>query len=361
MLANFNRFEPIWRCEVVRSKRLLIVRRFTLSIIELNLCRRFSLRPISIGTKPRNLNLLETKLFRQNSNFFKLPRHFSSYSKKSNSYQYCVDLVRRLDYENYLCTLLLAPKCRRVSFVIRAFNCELAQISDQTSSKMAGLGRLQFWTDVVNKIFDQRQPYAQPVAIQLDRVGKFLNKKWLLDMIQARSANFGDSGFDTVRQLEDYYQKTLGSCLFLILQSMSVQDVQADHAASHVAKAVGIVNCLRSTPLMAGRNKVLIPNELLMHHNVSQEMILRSNRDSSIKNLVHDLAGQANVHLEHARKLKSKLPKGVTDVFLCVSIVDYYLKLFQQIDFDLFDPMLARSKNVWLPYGLLWRKVRRTF
>lgn len=252
---------------------------------------------------------------------------------------------------------------RRVAFVVRAFNCELAQINDQISTRIAGIGRLQFWKDCIEKVSSGRPPPQQPVALALDTVMREnckLNKKWLMDMVESRAERLGDPAFLKIGDLEQHSQQTLGSCLFLILQSLNVKDLQADHVASHVAKACGIINCLRAVPILASRNKVVLPLELLAHHKVSQEDILRNKNKDNVKNLAHDLAGQSNIHLEHARKLKSQLPKEASNVFLCCAIVDYYLSLFQKVDFDLFHPNL-HLKNSWLPWQLWWRKIRHTF
>ncbi len=43
-----------------------------------------------------------------------------------------------------------------------------------------------------------------------------------------------------------------------------VKDVHADHAASHIGKAQGIVTCLRATPYHSSRRKVYLPMDICM-------------------------------------------------------------------------------------------------
>lgn len=43
-----------------------------------------------------------------------------------------------------------------------------------------------------------------------------------------------------------------------------VKDVHADHAASHIGKAQGIVMCLRATPYNSSRCKVYLPMDICM-------------------------------------------------------------------------------------------------
>ena len=46
-----------------------------------------------------------------------------------------------------------------------------------------------------------------------------------------------------------------------------VKDIQADHAASHLGKAIGVVTLLRATPFHGSRGKVHIPNDVMMKVN----------------------------------------------------------------------------------------------
>ncbi len=50
-------------------------------------------------------------------------------------------------------------------------------------------------------------------------------------------------------------------CMFLF---QGVKDVHADHAASHIGKAQGIVTCLRATPYHSSRRKVYLPMDICM-------------------------------------------------------------------------------------------------
>lgn len=55
-------------------------------------------------------------------------------------------------------------------------------------------------------------------------------------------------------------------CMFLNIFSaiLGVRDIHADHAASHIGKAQGIVTCLRATPYHCTRRKVFLPMDICM-------------------------------------------------------------------------------------------------
>ena len=54
----------------------------------------------------------------------------SSTIKSVDDYTYCINSVRKVDYENFLCTSLLQPtNLQRPSMTIRAFNVELSLVT----------------------------------------------------------------------------------------------------------------------------------------------------------------------------------------------------------------------------------------
>ena len=55
----------------------------------------------------------------------------SAAQTQSKSLNYCINLLQKRAYEQYIATLLLPPKIRRCGFAIRAFNIEISSIRDQ--------------------------------------------------------------------------------------------------------------------------------------------------------------------------------------------------------------------------------------
>ena len=80
---------------------------------------------------------------------------------------------------------------------------------------------------------------------------------------------------------------------------MNIKNIHADHAASHLGKAQGITNLIRSIPYQSRRHAVPIPQEILMNHGVSQERILRNKEgDKGVEECIFHLASLAHQHLE---------------------------------------------------------------
>ncbi|XP_007532249.2 NADH dehydrogenase (ubiquinone) complex I, assembly factor 6 isoform X3 [Erinaceus europaeus] len=273
--------------------------------------------------------------------------------------RYCLELLRTRDYEGYLCSLLFPAEFRNSVFALRAFNVELAQVRDSVSEKTIGLMRMQFWKKTVEDIYCDNPPH-QPVAIELWKAVKRhrLTKRWLVKIIDEREKNLEDKTYRNIQELENYAENTQSSLLYLTLEVLGVKDIHADHAASHIGKAQGIVTCLRATPYHGSRRKVFLPMDICMLHGVSQEDFLQKNQDKSVRNVIYDIASQAHLHLNHARSFHKSVPVKAFPAFLQTVALENYLKKIQQVDFDIFHPFL-QQKNTLLPLSLYiqsWRK-----
>ncbi|XP_072708260.1 NADH dehydrogenase (ubiquinone) complex I, assembly factor 6 isoform X2 [Ciconia boyciana] len=256
--------------------------------------------------------------------------------------QYCAELVRKRDYEGFLCSLLLPAESRTSAFALRAFNVELAQIKDSITQKTTGLMRMQFWREAVEDIYCDNPPH-QPVATELWKAVKRhnLTKMWFMKIIDEREKNLDDRAYRNIQELETYAENTQSALLYLTLEMLGVRDIHADHAASHIGKAQGIVTCLRATPYHSTRQKVFLPMDICMLHGVSQEDFIRGKQEKNVRDVIYDIASQAHIHLEHVA-------------------LDDYLCNMRRVDFNIFHPRLQK-KSTLLPLHLYIRSWKKKY
>ncbi|XP_072855244.2 NADH dehydrogenase (ubiquinone) complex I, assembly factor 6 isoform X2 [Pogona vitticeps] len=240
---------------------------------------------------------------------------------------YCMDLVRKRDYESFLCSLLLPAESRHSAFALRAFNVELAQVKDSVSQKIIGLMRIEFWRKAVEDMYHNDPPH-QPVAIELWKAirRQKLTKMWLMKIIDEREKNLDDRPYRDISELEKYAENTQSALLYLTLEMLGVKDIHADHAASHIGKAQGIVTCLRATPYHASRGLVFLPMDICML----------------------------------ARSFRKNVPVKAFPAFLCTVAIEDFLNKIQKVDFDIFHPSLHR-RNSLLPLHLYIRSWKKTY
>ncbi|XP_031601820.1 NADH dehydrogenase (ubiquinone) complex I, assembly factor 6 isoform X3 [Oreochromis aureus] len=275
--------------------------------------------------------------------------------------KYCLDLVRSRDYDGFLSSLLLPEKARRSSLALRAFNVELAQVKDSVSQKTIGLMRMQFWKTAIEEIY-RDEPPNQPVSTELWRAVRThkLTKRWLLRIITEREKDLDDRAYRNLQELEAYSENTQSSLMYLLLECLGVKNVHADHAASHIGKAQGIVTCLRATPYHSSRRKVYLPMDICMLHGASQEDFIRGSREQNIRDVVYDIASQAHVHLQHARSFSHNVPAAAAPAFLPTVVLEDYLHRVRRADFDVFHKSL-QNRNPLLPIQLYIRSWKKTY
>ncbi|XP_042884263.1 NADH dehydrogenase (ubiquinone) complex I, assembly factor 6-like [Penaeus japonicus] len=275
--------------------------------------------------------------------------------------EYCLDTIKTSEYENFLSLLLLPEQSRPAAIAIRAFNIELAQVPDVTSETLMARMRYQFWRDTLDQIYKGGSP-NQPLALLLRRAieRSKLSKRWLKSMIDSREDQLENKQFSSVKAVEDYSEKSNSVLYYLILQSMGIENVHADHAASHIGKAEGLVKLLRGVPFLGAKRTVLLPRDIMMQHGVSQEEVVRGVRDQKVKDVIYDVASVAHQHIEHARSFMKDVPAEARVALLPSMAVFAYLKALQKADFDIFDGRLQK-RNTWLPFSLWWAKVRKTY
>lgn len=285
---------------------------------------------------------------------------WNTFSSKANfqesNLQYCIELVRKFDHENFLCTLLLPNDYQNPSFVIRAFNIEVAKVQDNVSDVSLGLARLQFWDDAIDKLYTDKVP-AHPVVQEINKIEK-LSKRNLRRLVSSRLSLIKNKRFLTIEELEAHSENVASCIFYLQLQVAGISDLQADHALSHIGKAQGIINVLRSVPYVPRSSP--LPVNILASHKVSQEMLIRQDTSKETRDAIFQIASSAKIHLDKARSLKSKLPSSVFPLCLPSLPVHCYLERLRRVDFNLFHPQLKLTDGL-LPLKLWWARFRKTY
>ncbi|GFZ01933.1 terpenoid synthases superfamily protein [Actinidia rufa] len=182
----------------------------------------------------------------------------------------CVQQVQNYDCHHYLCLLELPPNMRKAAFALRAFNIETARRAMDVAS---------------------------------------------------------DPKIETVEELERYAEDTVSTLLYMTLQAGGIKSTAADHAASHIGKASGLLLLLKSLPYHANCN-------------------------------LFEIASVANSHLQKARELAGTVPNDACPVLLPAVPSQVLLDSLSRAQFDVFDLRLTRGilgiPPLWYQLKLKW-------
>lgn len=291
------------------------------------------------------------------------------------AFSYCVQQVRSYDYHHYLCLLELTPNVRKAAFALRAFNVETARAMDVASDPRIGLMRLLWWQETIDKIYAKKlveHPIAQALSSLISENG--ISKGWLKRSVEARISDARREVTDipeTIEELEKYAEDTVSTLLYMTLQAGGIRSTAADHAASHVGKASGLLLLLRSLPYHASRNRhfAYIPTEVAAKHGLlvkegGRSEICLDSREG-LCDSVFEMASVANVHLQKAYELARTVPVEARPVLLPAVPAQVLLDSLSKVQFDVFDPRLARGvlgiPPLWYQLKLKWYSWRRKY
>lgn len=289
-------------------------------------------------------------------------RSFSTQKKTVDDFSYCINQVRKFDYENFISTSLLRPSSlQRPAMAIRALNVELSLIRDQVSKNEIGRMRLEFWRQTIDSIYSSKTENVErqiqnPVARELNLLIRYndLTKLWFQRLIKSRETTLNDAPFADVEQLENYLDQSISPSYYLLLELAKLRTLNTDHIGSHLGRAQGLINIIRGIPHNATKRRCFIPLTLIVEEKLSQQDLFNGNfSNESCRKVVHQLANRAFLHLEKVREL---LPKDKTHrtIFLPAIVVEDFLQRIQSVDFDL-NAKNLHERNPFLVWKL-WRQ-----
>lgn len=300
-------------------------------------------------------------------------------SKSSNgiraAFSYCVQQVRNYDYHHYLCLLHLPPAMRKAAFALRAFNVETARAMDVASDPKIGLMRLLWWQEAIDKIFASKlveHPAAQALSSVI--LEQKISKHWLKRSVEARinDASREEHAIpETVGELERYAEDTVSTIIYSTLQAGGIQSTAADHAASHIGKASGLLLLLKALPYHASRQGRIsyIPADVASRHGLlitgNGRSEIRMESGEELQDAIFEVASIANSHLRKARELAKTVPAEAVPVLLPAVPAQVLLDSLKRSHFNVFDSRISRGvlgiSPLWYQLKLKWHAWRNTY
>ncbi|KAM0920498.1 hypothetical protein ACQ4PT_007466 [Festuca glaucescens] len=286
---------------------------------------------------------------------------------------YCVQQVRSYDYHNYLCLLHLPPAMRKAAFTFRAFNVETAKAMDVVSDPRKGLMRLLWWKDVIDKIYANKT-VEHPVALALSSVlsEQKISKRLLKRSLEARINDGNRDEYaipETVPVLERYAEDTQSTILYMTLQAGGIQSTVADHAASHIGKASGLLLLLKALPHHVSKQGTIpyIPASVAEECGLLTQAGGRSEvrMGDALPDAVFKVASVAEAHLQKARELTASVPAEAIPVLLPAVPAQVLLDSLRRREFNVFDSRLSSGVHgispLWYQLKLNWHAWRNKY
>jgi NADH dehydrogenase [ubiquinone] 1 alpha subcomplex assembly factor 6 len=272
--------------------------------------------------------------------------------------RYCADQVRRFDHDRYLCALFVPGRARAHVLALHAFNVEVARIRELVSEPMMGLIRLQWWREAID---GARQGTARkhPVAIGLaDAIRAHdLPPEPFERLLAARETDLQDEPPQDLAALESYAEATASTLIELTLAMLGQKEEAAREPSRHIGIAWALTGLLRAVPVHASRRRSFLPRDLVERAGLDLEGVFNGRPDEGLRVVARQIATRAREHLQAARGLRRKVPRGAVPALLPAVLADRYLARLERTGFSLFDGGLQRPGGD-RALRLLWAALR---
>mmetsp|Transcript_29328 Transcript_29328/g.113652 ORF Transcript_29328/g.113652 Transcript_29328/m.113652 type:complete len:294 (-) Transcript_29328:693-1574(-) len=275
----------------------------------------------------------------------RVSRVLRTYTAPASSHDYCLNLVREVDYDQFMLNLMQPQSIRLAHSAMRAFNVELGKAAIVSSKPQIGEMRLQWYKETVSEFQSSDEAPQQPALQCLKQaMDEFkIHRSWMKRLVDGRIRELTPP--KTMEEMEEQVESVHSSLLYAHLQLLGVQSTEADHTASHLGKADGLTRAIFGAPFAASRGRSTIPAQVRRKHGLSDADATKppNGPDSPAANAYFEIASTAWVHLERARK--GSVPKEALPAFINASVVEWRLERLRKAHFDPFQSVLHHPGN----------------
>jgi 15-cis-phytoene synthase len=272
-----------------------------------------------------------------------------------DAFAHCENLVRQADKDRYLASLFAPGEGRRDLFALYAFNAEVASVQGKVREPLAGEVRLQYWHDLID---GAGEPGDNPVALALlETIRRHaLPRAPLLDLLEARRFDVYDETFPTHADFEDYATKTSSAVIELAMRILGESGTGDLELARPAGIAYAIAGLARSFAYHASREKIYLPEEILVRHGAGRADVLAGRMFDALGAALADWRKEARGHLDRIREGVAELPDPFLPALLPVALVRAYLARMERPDYEPFRTAVEIPQ--WQRQWLLWRASR---
>jgi phytoene synthase len=253
-------------------------------------------------------------------------------------------LLRRHDRDRYLMALFVPAARRPAVQALYAFNYEIARVRESISEPMLGHIRLQWWREGIGAAFGngvvRRHEVLTPLMAAIRDFR--LSRDHFDRLIEARERDLTDETPATLAALEAYAEESAAPLQLLVLEALGAAGGDANRAAREAAIAYALAGLLRATPFLARARRHVLPQALLDETGFNPETLFAGKPSPVLSGIVARIAHRARFHLDAARAVRGRVPRGALPALLPAVLAAADLARLRRAGFDPFAPSVVR-------------------
>lgn len=258
------------------------------------------------------------------------------------SQSYVAETTRRHDPERYVAALFAPSAVREDLFALYAFNFEVAKTRETVSEPILGRIRLQWWRDVVAKIYARAPPPAHEVARPLAEIIQRhdLTRALIDGLLDARERDLDEDPPKTLAALETYAAETGGALTVLALEVLGRAEDHVRDAGRRVGTAWALVGLMRAMPFHAALRRVYLPADVMAETGLDPHTLIAGQGPAGLGSAVERVAERARQLLAEARSVRP-MPRSALPALLPARLADHHLLRLERAGWNPFDPRVA--------------------
>ncbi|KAL4470689.1 hypothetical protein ABPG72_001800 [Tetrahymena utriculariae] len=284
------------------------------------------------------------------------PKYDGSIYELKNAEKYVEDQIRKFDWNTYVISKYYPSQVRSAFFSLNYYNIELMRIPEMTKETNLIMGKLDFWQESINQIF-QDQPMKEPVSVCLHDACKKnpISKYLMIKLINARRYEADHPRLNNISELAYLAEQIRSNMIYLNLQLLRIdyKDNLAVHqAASSVGRCLGIIDYIRRIPYNLRKYRLYMPEDINRKYNVSVRNLwdrVEGKPKDQLFDVVLEVASYAKKSLDESKQYQKDLPPQAFRAFLHAVEAEQYLIDLEKSNFNVFDRSLNANSYIQLP------------
>ncbi|EGR30252.1 hypothetical protein IMG5_136840 [Ichthyophthirius multifiliis] len=287
------------------------------------------------------------------------PKIEGSIYELPNAKKYVKEQIRKFDWNSYVVSNYYPSKLRDAFFAINFYNIELMRIPENTKEHSLIMGKLDFWEESINQIF-QNKPLQEPLSICLHDTCKNnpISKGILINLINARKYEADNPRIMDIGQLAFLAEQVRTNMIFLNLQLLRIDykdNQQLIECAQSVGRCLGILDYIKRIPYNLRKYRLYMPEEINRKHNVSVRNLwdrINGKPKDQLFDVILEVAAYAKQSLDDSKKYQKDLPPQAFRAFLQAVEAQQFLIDLEKVNFNIFDSALNSNSYIKLPYQI---------
>ncbi|MBL0319694.1 MAG: squalene/phytoene synthase family protein [Alphaproteobacteria bacterium] len=255
--------------------------------------------------------------------------------------------LRRDHFGRYVCCLFAQPSQREWLVQFFIWVEEMDEIKYKVSEPMLGHIRIQWWREAIDATYQGNSP-DHPFLAMLAKQKKIgtLPQAAFETFLSACEQEMDGFVPDNLAELEQFIANKYSSILALAAALLGNFEQSTQQAIHHMALAYGHLDLLLKAPMMARKQCIMLPRDLLTEAEINADEAPLAENKRIVKEITLFLINRAKAQLSQARSYRKYSDPAALPILFHGCLVDDSIRLMKKYGYSTYS-IYPRSLGVF--------------